>query len=105
LISLLVTERDGRALKRGEVPSDDGSLDGAQQALRDELAMGAYQTARHVVLVVSDLPEQDNTSLAERLAVPVAQHLRRVERISIVSFEFRVSSGRPALNSKLETVF
>ncbi len=90
LISLLVTERDGRALKRGEVPSDDGSLDGAQQALRDELAMGAYQTARHVVLVVSDLPEQDNTSLAERLAVPVAQHLRRVERISIVSFEFRV---------------
>jgi hypothetical protein len=91
LISLLVTERDGRALKIGEAPFDDGSQSGMQHALRDHLSMGAYQTAKHVVLVVSDLPERENSTLAERLAVPVAEHLRQVERISMnIGFQFSV---------------
>jgi hypothetical protein len=80
LISLLVTERDARAMKLEALPADDGSLSGLQQASRDNFALGAYQTAKRVVLVVSSLPEAENKDLAERLAAPVAEHLRRGER-------------------------
>jgi len=85
LISLLMTERDARAMKPGALPpnaapADDGSLSGLQQTSRDNFALGAYQTAKRVVLVVSNLPEAENKGLAERLAAPVAEHLRRAER-------------------------
>ncbi|MGH9832347.1 MAG: anti-sigma factor family protein [Blastocatellia bacterium] len=80
-ISLLVTERDARAMKPGVLsPVDDGSPSGLQQGARDDFALGAYQTAKRVVLVVSSLPEAENKGLAERLAAPVAEHLRRAER-------------------------
>lgn len=82
LISLLVTERDGRALKLGVVPTDDGSLKVMLRGSRDNLALGAYQTGRHIVLVVSDLSGAENEALAQRLAIPVAKHLLRVEKTS-----------------------
>jgi hypothetical protein len=82
VISLLVTERDGRALKRGIVPVDDGLRAGLQQVLRDGHTVSAYQTAKHIVLVVSELPQKENEELAAQLAVPVCEHLRRVERSS-----------------------
>ena len=79
LISLLVTDRDGRALRSGVVPPDDGLSAGLQQALRDHHTVSACQTAKHVVLVVSDLPEKESKGLTEQIAVPVCDHLRRVE--------------------------
>jgi hypothetical protein len=79
IVSLLVTERDQRAMRRGVVPEDDGLRAGLQQALRDRYTVSAYQTAKRVVLVVSDLPEQQNKELAERIASPVCDHLRRQE--------------------------
>jgi hypothetical protein len=85
LISLLVTERDARAMKPGgpppgASPADDGSPSGLQQTLRGDFALGAYQTAKRVVLVVSNLSEAENKGLTERLAAPVAEHLRRAEQ-------------------------
>lgn len=84
VISLLVTERDGRSLKLGKVPANDGADIKLQQAARNHLVLDAYQTTKHIVLVVSDLPQTENVILAERLALPVAEHLRRVERTSTV---------------------
>lgn len=82
LISLLVTERDGRAMERGAVPSDDGLRAGLQEAMSDHCTIGAYQTAKHVVLVVSELSEKENQELAARLAAPVCEYLRRAEKSS-----------------------
>jgi anti-sigma factor RsiW len=82
LISLLVTERNERAMKRGVVPGDDGLPAGWQGALSDHCAVNAYQTAKHVVLIVSQLPEKENQELAARIARPVCEHLRRLEKSS-----------------------
>jgi hypothetical protein len=79
LISLLVTERNSRAFKRGAVPPDDGLRSGLQHALRDRHTVSAYQTAKYIVLVVSDLPEAENQKLAEQVAEPVCQYLRKAE--------------------------
>jgi len=79
LISLMVTERDARAMRQGVAPQDDGLRAGLQQALRDRYTVSAYQTAKHVVLVVSSLPGTENRTLAERVAAPICERLRRVE--------------------------
>jgi hypothetical protein len=79
LISLLVTERDERAMRRGVVPQGDGLRVGLEQVLHGRFTVSAYQTSRHVVLVVSELSEQENKELAERIALPVSVHLRRTE--------------------------
>src|SRR5262245_4328861 len=83
LVSLMVTERDARAMRQGVVPPDDGLRAGLQQALHDRYTVSAYQSARHIVLVVSSLPEAENNALAERVAAPVCQHLRGVETNSV----------------------
>ncbi|MGH9754572.1 MAG: anti-sigma factor family protein [Blastocatellia bacterium] len=79
MVSLLVTERDAKAMKNGIVPRDDGLRAGLQIALRGEYRVAAYQTSKHVVLVVSELPEAETKGLAESLAAPVSAHLRRLE--------------------------
>ena len=79
LVSLLVTDRDCRALKSGEVPPYSGLALGTQRFTHDHLALGAYQTSKRIVLVVSDLPVDENAALAERLASPVVEYLRNVE--------------------------
>jgi hypothetical protein len=79
LISLLVTARDDRALKTGKVPPFDGLALGAQRFTHDHIALDAYQTAKRIVLVASDLPANENAAIAERLAKPVVEHLRNAE--------------------------
>jgi anti-sigma factor RsiW len=80
LISLLVTPRDGSCLRGGQVPTDDGRQAGLQHSLSDACQVSAYQTAKYVVLVVSDFPEAENQQLAVRLAAPVSAHLRQIEK-------------------------
>jgi len=50
-----------------------------QESRQTGLVLDSYQTARHVVLVVSSLPNLENENLARTLATPVVTHLRRVE--------------------------
>ncbi|MGH8694278.1 MAG: anti-sigma factor family protein, partial [Burkholderiales bacterium] len=100
LISLLVTERDARALGIEALPKDDGSHLGLQHAVREQTALGAYQTNKHVVLVVSDLPEAENLALTERLGVPVAAHLRRVEAQSVGIFRIDRNESHPRSHTK-----
>jgi hypothetical protein len=50
--------------------------------MRDHIALCAYQTVKRIVLVASDLPENENTALAEKLAKPVVEHLRSAELLS-----------------------
>lgn len=80
IISLLVTPRDEACLRGGKVPADDGVTAGLQHALSAAFQVSAYQTAKYVVLVVSDLPEKENEQLAQRIAGPVSAHLRQIEK-------------------------
>lgn len=80
VISLLVTPRDVTCLRNGKIPADDGVTAGLQHALSAAFQVSAYQTAKYVVLVVSDLPEKENEQLAQRLGGPVSAHLRQIEK-------------------------
>src|SRR5262249_34022136 len=82
MVSLLVTERDANAMKNGAVPSDDGVRAGLQSATRGEYHVTAYQTAKHVVLVVGKLSEAESKELAESLAAPISARLRRQENLN-----------------------
>ena len=79
LVSLLVTVRDCRALKSGAPPAFSGLSLGPQRFTLDHIALGAYQTLKRIVLVASDLSEDENAALTERLARPVVEHLRKAE--------------------------
>lgn len=79
MVSLLVTPRDPQAMKIGRLPDLDTEAVGIQDAHREELSIGAYQTAKRVVLVVSRLPDEENEKLARTLALPVVAHLRQME--------------------------
>lgn len=92
-ISLLVTERDKRALQLSQVPLDDGEPAGGQLHRRESLALGACQTSRYVVMVVSDLTDDQNRQLLERLAIPVAGHLRKSERRLAIHADMSSFSG------------
>jgi hypothetical protein len=79
LISVLVTERDAAAMKDGVVPQDDGLQAGLQQSGQAGCTTHAYQSQRHVVLMVSKLAAEQNKALAESLAAPVSEHLRKIK--------------------------
>lgn len=79
LISLLVTKRDSRALKIGEPIPFDANLAGIRKVKHQELELGAYQTPKHIILVVSDLPKSENEKLAQTLAKLVVEHIRRLD--------------------------
>lgn len=81
LVSLFVAERDTAAMKTGVVPQDDGLRYGLQQfpGVQEKFTVSAYQTSRHVVLVVSTLTTQKNNEIAEKLAKPISLHLRTIE--------------------------
>jgi len=83
LISLLVTTRDNRALKTGELSTSVLDSTALQEAIRNEFALGAYQTSKHVILVVSDFPETENEALTRDLAMPVVEHLSRLDNQSV----------------------
>ncbi len=79
LISLLVTERNAQAMKDGVVPTDDGGKSGLQHelGLMGKYSVSAFQTSRHVVLLVSSLDAQTQQTLAEKLAQPISNLLRQ----------------------------
>ncbi|MBS1810452.1 MAG: zf-HC2 domain-containing protein [Acidobacteria bacterium] len=81
LVSLFVAERDAAAMKSGTVPTDDGLQHGLQQFqnVQDKFTVSAYQTSKHVVLVVSTFTAQQNNEIAEKLAKPISLHLRKIE--------------------------
>ncbi len=81
LVSLFVAERDAAAMKNGVVPTDDGLQQGLQQiqGVQEKFTVSAYQTSRHVVLVVTTLTVQQNQEIAEKLAKPISLHLRMIE--------------------------
>jgi len=81
LISLLVTERNARAMKNGTVPADDGLQAGLQQVIHENFKVSAMQTRRHIVLVVTTLTEAETKMLTERIALPVSRHLRQIEAL------------------------
>ena len=88
LISLLVTKRDSRALKDGDLPDLKTDLSTLQKANNEGLSIGAHQTSKHIVLVVSDLPKLENERLAETLSLPVIEHLRRLDGHTAEMFDF-----------------
>jgi anti-sigma factor RsiW len=107
LISLLVTERDKRALKIGDLPSTDVNLAGFQETNRKNLSLGAFQTLKHVILVVSDLPTIENHKLAQTLASPVVEHIRKLDSQSVAALpEYKFDDGLTVLiaKSKQETL-
>jgi hypothetical protein len=79
LVSLFVTMRDTRALKSGAPPPFSGLSLGPQRFTLDRVTLGAYQTLKRIILVASDFPEDENAALAEILARPVIEHLRKAE--------------------------
>jgi len=81
MVSLLITERDTKAMKNGVAPTDDGLRAGLQGALQGKYRVAAYQTSKHIVLVVSEFSEAQTKELAESLAAPVSEHLRRLENL------------------------
>jgi hypothetical protein len=81
MVSLLITERDAKAMKNGVAPTDDGLRAGLQSALQGKYRVAAYQTSKRVVLVVSEFSEAQTKELAENMAAPVSEHLRRLENV------------------------
>ncbi len=81
MVSLLITERNARGMKNGVAPTDDGLRAGLQSALRGKYRVAAYQTSKHVVMVVSEFSEAQTKELAESLAAPVSEHLRGLENV------------------------
>lgn len=81
-ISLLVTARDEHALNADSSPHVDADHAELQEAIQKEFSLGAYQSAKHVVVVVSDLPKAENEKLARTLALPVVEFLRRFDNQS-----------------------
>jgi Putative zinc-finger len=79
LISLLVTQRNAQAMKDGVVPTDDGGKAGLQRelGLLGKYSVSAFQTSKHVVLLVSSLDAQTQQILTEKLAQPISNLLRQ----------------------------
>jgi len=83
LISLLIADRDATAMKNGVIPRDDGLRAGLQTAVSGKYQVAAYQTSKHVVLLVSEFPEDRTKELAESLAAPISENLRRLENMKV----------------------
>ncbi|HQR34681.1 MAG TPA: hypothetical protein PLK30_18230 [Blastocatellia bacterium] len=82
LISLLVTKRDGKSLQTGELTPLGTELAELEESTNGALSIGARQTSKHIVLVISDLPQPENEKLAKTLALPVVEHISRIDRLT-----------------------
>jgi len=103
LISLLVTNRDERAIKADNLFSADDKLDGFQETNRENLSLGAFQTAKHIILVVSELPKPENNKLAQTLALPLVKHFRQLDGQSIAGLpELRYGNDVTILITQLK---
>lgn len=91
LISLLVTKRDGKALKSGELAPLDNELTELEESSSGKLSIGARQTSKHIVLVVSDLSQLENEKLVKTLSLPVVEHISRIDKplAQVLGIEFQ----------------
>jgi hypothetical protein len=81
LVSFLVTDIGGA--KQAKTNAARMPADLQQQVIAcsqfDGYQVSCFQTARHAIFVVSDLPEGDNLALARALAPSVFAHITRTE--------------------------
>jgi hypothetical protein len=80
LVSFLVTEMgDSKEAKTNAAPLTNQQAQVIAGSQLDGYQVSCFQTARHAVFIVSDLPEGDNLALARALAPSVFAHITRVE--------------------------
>jgi len=80
LVSFLVTEMgDSKEAKTNTAPPANQQAQVIACSQLDGYQVSCFQTARHAVFIVSDLPEGDNLALARALAPSVFAHITRVE--------------------------
>ena len=80
LVSFLVTEMgDSKEAKTNAAPLTNQQAQVIACSQLDGYQVSCFQTARHAVFIVSDLPEGDNLALARALAPSVFAHITRVE--------------------------
>lgn len=81
LVSLLLTELDARA--GGVLETASAGSESAREVIScspsDGYQVSCFETERHAVFVVSDLPETDNLRLARALAPAVRAHVVSAE--------------------------
>ena len=79
VVSLLVTDAE----RANSVQSESVRKSADPQVITcsqfDRYKVSCFETARHAVFIVSDLPEGDNLALARALAPPVFAHIMRTE--------------------------
>jgi len=80
LVSFLVTEIvDSKASKTNAAPLTNQQAQVIACSQLDGYQVSCFQTARHAVFIVSDLPEGDNLALARAFAPSVFAHITRAE--------------------------
>jgi hypothetical protein len=80
LVSFLVTEMgESKEAKTNAAPLADQRAQVIACSQFDGYQVSCFQTSRHAVFIVSDLPEGDNLALARAVAPSVFAHITRVE--------------------------
>lgn len=80
LVSFLVTDSGGTIETKQSTPPMVARDQVIACSQFDGYRVSCFQTARHAIFVVSDLPEGENLALARALAPSVVSHLTRTER-------------------------
>lgn len=80
LVSFLVTD-NGETLETKQSPPQSGAQSQVISCSQfDGYQVSCFQTARHAIFVVSDLPEGENLAVARALEPFVVAHITRTER-------------------------
>ncbi len=78
LVSVLVTDL-GQSKTSVGAGTPTGTIEPITCSQLKGFQVACFETARHAVLVVSDLPEEQNLTIARALASSVYEHLKRFE--------------------------
>ncbi len=82
IVSLLVTDLQGKETNAGAPPQSGASQDQITACSQlDGYQVSCFETAYHAVFVVSDLPQNENLAFARTVAPSVLAHLSRTEGI------------------------
>jgi hypothetical protein len=79
LVSFLVTDTGNAGEIKGATPSTIAQQQVISCSQFEGYQVSCFQTARHAVFIVSDLPEGENLALARALAPSVYAHITRTE--------------------------
>ncbi|HZH31669.1 MAG TPA: zf-HC2 domain-containing protein [Pyrinomonadaceae bacterium] len=82
VVSFLIAEReqDGKNTRTGQAaPPNDARLEVVACSSSGQFQVSCFETARHVVFVVSDLREADNLAVARAFAPALHEHIARSE--------------------------